>query len=261
MRVWMKRIFLLAVMACYLTFAYLLYQRWVMTEHAQRGPVPFTALIGEPTASSTMSASQLEQLNRRVKWSAVLTPLWVADSLTVCAHVSLLIVQHTWRPLPSSLNARIEHASGALRAVLYAVFKVLLIGRLSAPMDGAPALSAAALAAAPTASPSLDGMESAESVDGGIDGAAGAATVRSWWLIFAPIYAAAILQMVLHSCKTLEGGETLFRGRESSRPRRRPGFALTLDDTLAFNISLHLNGGARAAAYACVANAALGAAF
>ena len=35
------------------------------------------------------------------------------------------------------------------------------------------------------------------------------------------------------------------RARASaSRPRRRPGFALTLDDTLAFNISLHLSGGA-----------------
>ena len=32
MRVWMKRIFLLAVMACYLAFAYLLYYRWAMTE-------------------------------------------------------------------------------------------------------------------------------------------------------------------------------------------------------------------------------------
>ena len=70
--------------------------------------------------------------------------------------------------------------------------------------------------------------------------------VLSWWLVFAPIYAAAVLQMVLHSCKTLEGGETLFRGREATRPRRRPGFALTLDDTLAFNISLHLNGGTHA---------------
>ena len=63
----------------------------------------------------------------------------------------------------------------------------------------------------------------------------------SWVLIFAPIYAAAVLQAILHSFKTLEGGETLFRGREA-RPRRRPGFALTLDDTLAFNISLHLSG-------------------
>ena len=246
MRVWMKRIFLLAVMACYLTFAYLLYQRWVMTEHMQRGPVPFAALVGEPTAAALMSGSQLEQIKRRVKWGAVLTPLWVADSLTVCAHVSLLIVQHTWRPLPTSLNARIEHASGALRAVLYAVFKALLIGRLSAPTTNAPTTSApttsaAGLAAAPSSS--LDGMDGDDAES--IDGAAGAATVRSWWLIFAPIYAAAILQMVLHSCKTLEGGETLFRGRESSRPRRRPGFALTLDDTLAFNISLHLNGGKR----------------
>ena len=34
MRVWMKRIFLLAVMGCYLAFAYLLYHRWLVTEAA-----------------------------------------------------------------------------------------------------------------------------------------------------------------------------------------------------------------------------------
>jgi len=133
----------------------------------------------------------------------VLVPLWVADGLTLCAHAALLLVQHAIRPVAASFNARLEHASGACRAVLYALFKVLLVDHLSSPT------SPAAL---------------------------------SWYLIFAPIYAAAILQAILHSFKTLEGGEALFRGRDASRPRRRPGFFLTLDDMLAFNVSLHLSG-------------------
>ena len=202
--VWMKRIFLLAVMACYLCFAYFLYHRWLATERAAAGPVPFTALLDSGTGIP----------DGRISWLTVLTPLWVADGLTVLAHVTLLIVQHTWRSSASSLNAKLEHVSGASRAVLYALFKALLLKRLS------------------PAPPSAH------------------EEILSWWLVFTPIYVAAVLQMILHSCKTLEGGETLFRGRESSRPRRRPGFALTLDDTLAFNISLHLNGGTR---FACCA--------
>ena len=210
MRVWMKRIFLLSVMACYLAFAYLLYTRWLATELAAGGPVTFDALVRK--AGERFVGADGEP-RRRVSWIAVLTPLWVADGLTVIAHLSLLAVQHAWRPLATSLNARIEHASGAARAVLYGVFKALLVQRLAPPT---------ALAAdEPPPTP------------------------ISWWLVFTPIYAAAIVQVVLHSCKTLEGGEALFRGRDQSRPRRRPGFALTLDDTLAFNISLHLSGGAR----------------
>ena len=131
MRVWMKRIFLLAVMACYLAFAYLLYQRWVATEQAVQSPVPFAALVVFP---SQESAWDLSALRSRVGWGAILTPLWIADGLTVIAHVSLLVVHHAWRSLPAALNnARIEHASGALRAVLYAAFKVLLLHRLNDP--------------------------------------------------------------------------------------------------------------------------------
>lgn len=246
MRVWMKRIFLLAVMACYLAFAYLLYYRWAMTERAVHSPVPFSALVAVP---QTADEGGFHQIRHRVGWGAILAPLWVADGLTVTTHISLLIVHHTWRPLPVSLNAQIEHVSGALRAVLYAAFKVLLLQHLveselvstsaseliSSHGDGATigdnlmaddkGLKAPG-PASDDAQPASDPTELA----------------LSWWLVFAPIYAAAALQMLLHSCKTLEGGETLFRGRESSRPRRRPGFALTLDDVLAFNISLHLNG-------------------
>ena len=115
MRVWMKRIFLLAVMACYLAFAYLMYQRWVTTEQAMGAPVPFVALVGIPEGAQ---GEALAILTQRVSWAVVLAPLWVADSLTVVAHVMLLLFQHAWRPLPASLNARIEHVSGALRAIL-----------------------------------------------------------------------------------------------------------------------------------------------
>ena len=188
--VWMKRIFLLAVMACYLCFAYFLYSRWLATEISRGGPVPFPALLGG--GANVTGAADGECC--RVGWATVLTPLWVADALTIVAHLTLLIVQHVaWRPSATSLNAKLEHTSGAARAALYAGFKVLLLGRLEPDPAREP---------------------------------------LPWSLVFAPIYAAALLQMVLHSCKTLEGGETLFRGRESSRPRRRPGFAITLDDTL-----------------------------
>ena len=194
-RVWMKRIFLLAYSACYLAFAYALYHRWLATEIGAHGPVPFAALLG--AANSTSSGGAYPA---RLSWSAVLTPLWTADVLAFLAHATLLLAQPSSHG--STLNAKLEHAGGMARAVLYAAFKVLLLGRL----------------------------ENASSPP------------TSWFCVFSPSYAAAILQMVLHSCKTLEGGETLFRGRDASRPRRRPGFALTLDDTLAFNISLHLNG-------------------
>ena len=202
----MKRIFLLAIMACYLCFAYFLYNRWVATELAYRGPVPFVALLElGPDAMPPRNATGVPP-PPRVSWFTVLTPLWVADSLTILAHATLLVVQHAWRPSASSLNAKLEHASGATRAVLYAVFKVLLLDRLAPPQDGTE--------------------------------------LRSWWTVFTPVYIAAVVQMILHSCKTLEGSDTLFVGRNAQRPRRRPGFALTLDDTLAFNISLYLNGGA-----------------
>ena len=212
----MKRIFLLAVMACYLCFAYFLYHRWLATELAARGPVDFSALVGGTNLSATVvrSGSRIALITERVGWTTILTPLWIADVLTVAAHLTLLVVQHAWRPSNISHNAKLEHTSGASRAILYAIFKVLLLTRL-APESGLYRYRS--------------GVE------------------LSWWAIFSPIYAAAALQMVLHSCKTLEGGETLFRGRDASRPRRRPGFALTLDDTLAFNISLHLNGGMRPA--------------
>ena len=42
----MKRIFLLAVMGCYLAFAYLLYHRWLVTEAAYGGPIEFAQLLG-----------------------------------------------------------------------------------------------------------------------------------------------------------------------------------------------------------------------
>ena len=204
----MKRIFLLAVLACYLSFTYFLYHRWLATEYSARGPIPFSALIGGTNvtlASASLNAANLPPIFiERVSWTTILTPLWVADVLTMIAHATLLLVQHAWRPSATSLNAKLEHASGGGRAILYALFKVLLLSR-------------------------LDPDPSKE--------------VLSWRVVFSPIYSAAVLQMVLHSCKTLEGGETLFRGRDASRPRRRPGFALTLDDTLAFNISLHLSGG------------------
>jgi len=230
MRVWMKRIFLLAVMGCYLAFAYLLYHRWLVTEAAYGGPIEFAQLLGgnhdpgiycerdattgvqTPLLSAVWLSSSYPDsapkqfspclLAQRMSWFSVLIPLWVADVLTLSAHAALVLMQHATRPPEQAYNARLEHANGFCHAVLYALFKVLLLGRLSSPSS--PALS--------------------------------------WYLIFAPIYAAAVLQAILHSFKTLEGGEALFRGRDSSRPRRRPGFFLTLDDTLAFNISLHLSG-------------------
>ena len=214
MRVWMKRIFLLTVMGCYLAFAYLLYNRWLVTEAAHQAPVRFQALLGgtNVTTCGSFAAAAGAQYTaktartcvvlHRLDWATVMAPLWLADVLTLCAHSALLTLQ-AWRPAATSFNARLEHASGACRAVLYALFKVLLLDRLVRPA------SPAAL---------------------------------SWFLIFAPIYVAAVLQAILHSFKTLEGGEALFRGRESSRPRRRPGFALTLDDTLSFNVSLQLAG-------------------
>jgi hypothetical protein len=226
----MKRIFLLAVMGCYLAFAYLLYHRWLVTEAAYGGPIEFAQLLGgthdpgiycerdattgvqTPLLSAVWLSSSYPDsapkqfspclLAQRMSWFSVLIPLWVADVLTLSAHAALVLMQHTTRPPEQAYNARLEHANGFCHAVLYALFKVLLLGRLSSPSS--PALS--------------------------------------WYLIFAPIYAAAVLQAILHSFKTLEGGEALFRGRDSSRPRRRPGFFLTLDDTLAFNISLHLSG-------------------
>ena len=97
MRVWMKRIFLLAVMACYLAFAYLLYQRWLTTEAAEGGPVPFSALVGRTDEERVFGS-----LRPRMSWSAVLTPLWVADGLTVFAHATLLAVQYAWRPSATS---------------------------------------------------------------------------------------------------------------------------------------------------------------
>ena len=226
----MKRIFLLAVMGCYLAFAYLLYHRWLVTEAAYGGPIEFAQLLGgthdpgiycerdattgvqTPLLSAVWSSSSYPDsapkqfspclLAQRMSWFSVLIPLWVADGLTLSAHAALVLMQHATRPPEQAYNARLEHANGFCHAVLYALFKVLLLGRLSSPSS--PALS--------------------------------------WYLIFAPIYAAAVLQAILHSFKTLEGGEALFRGRDPSRPRRRPGFFLTLDDTLAFNISLHLSG-------------------
>jgi len=220
----MKRIFLLTVMGCYLAFAYLLYHRWLVAEAIHGGAVHFEDLLGNgngsvcapvavvkpvaaivrdaPGGAPSVAAASCRELHQ-ISWLSVMLPLWIADALTLSAHSALLIVQHTWRPAATSFNARLEHASGACRAVLYALFKVLLLEELTNP---------------------------------------GSPTALSWWLIFAPIYSAAVLQAIFHSFKTLEGGEALFRGRDSSRPRRRPGFALTLDDTLAFNISLHLSG-------------------
>jgi len=220
MRVWARRIFLLAVMGCFLAFAYLFYHRWLVTEAAYGGPIEFAQLLGsvqpglcsesmahgthsQPASMATSTSRSPCLLLQRTNWISIFLPLWVADGLTLCAHTTLLIIQHGLRPISASINARLEHASGACRAVLYALFKVLIVERLSSPSSPAS---------------------------------------LSWYLIFAPVYAAAALQAILHSFKTLEGGEALFRGRDASRPRRRPGFALTLDDTLAFNISLHLTG-------------------
>ena len=189
----MKRIFLLTVMGCYLAFAYLLYHRWLVAEAIHGGAVHFEDLLGNgngsvcapvavvkpvaaivrdaPGGAPSVAAASCRELHQ-ISWLSVMLPLWIADALTLSAHSALLIVQHTWRPAATSFNARLEHASGACRAVLYALFKVLLLEELTNP---------------------------------------GSPTALSWWLIFAPIYSAAVLQAIFHSFKTLEGGEALFR--------------------------------------------------
>ena len=68
-----------------------------------------TALAGVP--SSPLSGSQMVSRSPPTSRSSSFIP-------------------GTWRPLPVSLNAQIEHVSGALRAVLYAAFKVLLLQHL-----------------------------------------------------------------------------------------------------------------------------------
>jgi hypothetical protein len=197
-----KRVYLHAVMGNYLVFAYLLYNRWAVTELSAGHPVLFPALVGGDDGSFEAATH-----HDRPTWSAVLTPLWVADGLTVVAHATLLMLHYLLPPrvqLLASFNSKIEHLSALSRALLYAAFKVLLLRRLSST-PGAPG-------------------------------------ELSWGLTFSPIYIAALLQFVLHSCKEEENDE------DGLRPRRRPGLGFTLDDILALNVSLHLSGGARSRA-------------
>ena len=134
---------------------------WQQLERLAGRPITLDDALSPPNAAECRSASRLPPARCRAlllelggSWVAVLAPLWVADALRAAGHLLLFSFSLSWTPSLSVTNARIEHASGVARALLYAAFKVLLLARLTfgPPIDAdAPPSIAAARTAAPAA--------------------------------------------------------------------------------------------------------------
>ena len=203
-----KRLFILISLTCYLVFCHLMITKLnaLGIQSVEPGATPGTTSLRTSFAEDGCSE------DCGPSWAVVFAPLWVSDVLILVTHAMLCRMGLEWTPTSSERNAQIEHIVGCCRSVLYAAFKILLLRRLEAPLD-----------ASAECAPGLGPSSQWESC--------------SWFAVFSPTYAAALVQIGFHLHKHLEPSP----GRSRNAPRR-PGFPVNLLDLLALNISCQLEG-------------------
>lgn len=215
----LKRIFILMSMSCYLVFCHLMILKLNALE-------AYYHSVGKLDTGRVLSPRSTDvRINRcglcgescagecGPPWAVVFAPLWAADAFNVLMHAAFCRMQLAWTPTTLLHNARIEHIIGLSRSLLYAAFKVLVLKQLEIQRY----------------SPVSDSVEGIDQDD---------AYYSSWFVVFSPTYAAALLQMGLHLHKRLEPSQS---NRSRSAPRR-PGFSISLLDLLALNVSCELEG-------------------